>query len=75
MKMILYVVWVLFVIAAAFAVVRAVRTTKREEQQAAPHLGRSLHRGHPGLLRAAVGLGDGGSEAPRVRPVPSGGRA
>lgn len=35
MKMILYIVWVLFVTAAAFAVVRAVRATRREDQQAA----------------------------------------
>jgi hypothetical protein len=35
MKMILYIVWALFVIAAVFAVLRAVRTTKRDEAQAA----------------------------------------
>lgn len=35
MKMILYIVWALFVTAAVFAVVRAVRTTRRDEQQVA----------------------------------------
>ena len=35
MKMILYVVWALFVTAAVLAVVHAARTTKRDEQQVA----------------------------------------